>query len=73
MFTPVQELPTAYKSVRLYCLPLRGRRGHVPALQGDLDEKSTERGSSVLWGVGVRFYTSTTNKKYLAKNNLYNR
>ena len=28
----VQELPTAYKFVRLYCLPLRGRRGHVPAL-----------------------------------------
>ena len=23
---PVQELPTAYKSVCLYCLPLRGRR-----------------------------------------------
>ena len=25
MSPPVQELPTAYKSVRLYCLPLRGR------------------------------------------------
>ena len=31
---PVQELPNAHKLVRLYRLPLRGRRGHVPALQG---------------------------------------
>ena len=30
---PVQELPSAYKLVYLYCLPLRGRLGHVPALQ----------------------------------------
>ena len=34
MSPPVQELPNAHKLVRLYCLPLRGRRGHVPALQG---------------------------------------
>ena len=32
MSPPMQELPTAYKLVRLYCLPLCGRRGHVPAL-----------------------------------------
>ena len=30
---PVQELPTAYKPVRLYRLPIRGRRGHIPVLQ----------------------------------------
>ena len=37
---PVQELPSAYKLVRLYRLPLRGRRGHVPALQlGGSDEE----------------------------------
>ena len=30
----VQELPTVYKLIHAYCLPLRGRRGHVPALQG---------------------------------------
>ena len=28
----VQELPTEYKLVHAYCLPLRGRLGHVPAL-----------------------------------------
>ena len=33
MSPPVQELPSAYKWVRLYCLPLRGLSGHVPALQ----------------------------------------
>ena len=33
MFPPVQELPTSYKLVRLYRLPLRGRLGHVQALQ----------------------------------------
>ena len=32
MSPPVQELPTAYKLVHAYCLPLRGRLGHVPAL-----------------------------------------
>ena len=31
---PVQELPIAYRLVYAGCLPLRGRRGHVPALQG---------------------------------------
>ena len=29
----VQELPGVYKLVHSNCLPLRGRRGHVPALQ----------------------------------------
>ncbi len=30
----MKELPYAHKLIRLYCPPLRGRRGHVPALQG---------------------------------------
>ena len=29
MSPPVQELPAAYSFVRLCCLPLHGRRGHV--------------------------------------------
>ena len=33
MSLPVQELPTEYKLVHAYRLPLRGRLGHVPALQ----------------------------------------
>ena len=49
MSEPVQELPTAYKSVRPYCLPLRGRRGHVPALQAW--EEARRRGRRL--GVGV--------------------
>ena len=34
MSSPVQVLPIAYRLVYAGCLPLRGRRGHVPALQG---------------------------------------
>ena len=30
---PRVELPIAHKFVHAYCLPLRGLRGHVPALQ----------------------------------------
>ena len=34
--SPPEELPTAYKLVHACCLPLRGRSGHVPALQRGL-------------------------------------
>ena len=52
MSPPVQELPTAYKLVHAYCLPLRGRLGDV--CERRLRRKKRAKRSGGIKAIGKR-------------------